>query len=142
MVKPQASILTCVALATLTLGVFWLEQSSGPESAVRKYLTSLSKNDVAGLQVLITTPVDSRASLLLIQAFQPIASNPFRVTAKQREGNVALVKTDHEASVLAASGQQPVVVSFFWVLSRDRGVWRIDPVGTLRYRERSVGGRI
>ncbi|MBL8059160.1 MAG: hypothetical protein JNK63_00420 [Chthonomonas sp.] len=142
MEKPGASILTCVVLSALTLGVFGLEQSSGPESAVRKYLSSLSRNDVPGVQALITVPVDSNASLFLIQALQPIASNPYRVTAKQREGNIALVKTDHEASVLTANGQQPVVVSFFWVLSRERGVWRIDPIGTLRYRQRSDSGRL
>lgn len=140
--KPQANVLTCFVLSALTLGVFWLEQSAGPESAVRRYLSSLAKDDVRGVQALITTPINSGASLWMVRSLQPIVGNPYRVVAKQREGNVALVKTDHEATILTANGSQPVVISFFWVLNRDRGVWRIDPEGTLRYRERSVTGQL
>ncbi len=140
--RPQANILTCFILSALTLGVFWLEQSAGPESTVRRYLASLARSDSNTMQRLITTPVNSSANLWLVQAFQPIAENKYKVTAKQRDGNIALVKTDHEASILTANGQQPIVVSFFWVLNRSGGVWRIDPEGTLRYREQSVRGRL
>lgn len=137
--KPQANIFTCSALAALTLGVFWLEQSSGPESAVRRYLQALSHKDPNTMQGLITAPIDSQANIWLVQASEQIARSPYRVTAKRRDGNIALVKTDHEAQVLTPSGEQRMVVSFFWVLSRDHGVWRIDPVGTYRYRMQNMG---
>lgn len=132
------SLGVAAGLSTLTLGVFAAAQSAGPESAVRRYFRAIQLRDPAGAQAVLTTPLQAPITVWLTQQSAPLATARFTVRAKERSGDIALVITEHNLPMDTPQGQQMVAFTRFWVLARDRGQWRIDPVRTYRYVEQSM----
>lgn len=141
MTLKQANIATCTVLAGLTLAVFAAAQSAGPESTVRRYLAALGSNDAARMQTLITTPIESPYNIWLVNASRAVVGAPMRAKGKERSGNLVLVATDHDRTMMTVRGPEKMVSTIFWVLVRTNGQWRIDPVRTYQFREQSTSFR-
>ncbi len=128
-----ASIGVSVGLAALTLSVFSAAQSAGPESAVRRFLKAIQTGDGDGAQSVITSSLSTRESQWLVFTTRNLASAPMRVKGKERSGNITLVVTDHDVVINTPGGAIPQVVTRYWILRRDSGQWRVDPLRTYQY---------
>jgi len=127
------SIGVSVGLAALTLSVFSAAQSAGPESAVRRFLKAVQTADPDAAQQVITSPLATRESQWLAFTTRNVASAPMRVKGKERFGDTTLVVTDHDVVINTPSGAIPQVVTRYWILRRNDGQWRVDPLRTFQY---------
>ncbi len=128
-VMPGA-IPTAIVLSATTLFVFRSAQSLGPESAVRRFVTSVKYGDVVGARQYVVQGLDSPAgSYLLAQARASATGGEMTITERRRQGSIVVVVTSNTSR------------SRFdvWVVSRVPQGWAVNAELTASLLQRLQG---
>lgn len=115
-----SGIVASLALVTLTLGVFSMNQSSGPEGALHSFFRSARKLDLQGV-VSATGGVDGlpvRALANEVSAMLRIRGAYYEVAEIMRDGNECMARV----YFYTPRG----IESTFWFLYRSGNRWYVD----------------
>lgn len=121
-------------LATITLGVFYVLQDYGPESAIRRYHQAILKQDRLDLQRVSVQEIDSENSRLLAR----------EVGGFLAIGNYQLVRMERTPGEVRAGvvyrprGTQDVF-PMIWIVEKKGGVWKVNVDKTLTILRDSLG---
>ncbi len=128
------SILSAGVLAALTLTVFGFAQSSGPESAVRRFHQAVREQRWRDVQALLTTPIMEPTASQLVQYVSLNLRNSSsvelrRIQIRNRVGEVYAVYR----------GPNGGFASLPFVVVRSADGWRVDPEMTRERFSQLVG---
>lgn len=126
--KSHISYLTAGALVILTLAVFRSAQTLGPESAVKRFIDGVSKNDIGWAQGVVAQSLESPSGSVLI-GMARFADGPIVIADRQNVGSHLIIVT-HPAD-------KPTTYDS-WYLVRSNGRWLIDAYLTAAYRTQSM----
>ncbi|MGV3614879.1 MAG: hypothetical protein ACO1SV_06050 [Fimbriimonas sp.] len=131
-----ARIGAAALLATVTLGVFYVLQDYGPESAIRRFHRAVQARDSGELARVTEQPIDSPEVQELIRWVDQTSRfgaryQLLRVERQRREVYAALDYT-------APNGENYATV---WVVEKKGETWKVDAVRTVTIlRDGFLGG--
>ena len=131
MTAPRAaggSFTAAVALAAVTVFVFYTLRDYGPASAVRRFHNDIRSDNFVDLSRVCSEPIASSDVARLKEELQrwDDASASARIAGTERSANEVEVLVFYQLP----SGTMPLV----WVVDKDpsTGIWKVDPGKTLR----------
>jgi HAMP domain-containing protein len=136
--RRYARIGAALALAFVTLSVFYVLQDYGPESAIRRFHRAVQKGDLGDLQRVTEQPIDSKSVGDLYRWVQEMNRYGARYQLlrverqpRSREVYAALV-------YVLPNGETYATV---WVVEKQREAWRVDAARTMTIIEDGFLGR-
>lgn len=121
-------------LSLLTLGVFYVLQDYGPESAIRRFHDAVLKRDPVELQRVTDEDVRSQSVQQLIT----------QVGAFMRSGSYQLLRMERSATqvqaavVYRARGSRDVF-PMIWVVEKRGGLWKVNADKTMTILRDNLG---
>jgi hypothetical protein len=134
----ESSLLPAVVLAAFTLGVFYVLQNYGPESAVRRFHSAVAADDANALAAVTAQDVRSpevRALILQVQ----------RIPAEFRHVQFSSGWRGHRQVVIVAEygSARGYKVYLPWLVRKiNTRNWRVDALGTIGLMRRQVQGQL
>jgi hypothetical protein len=129
---PISSILSSVALAVVTLSVFWVERDTGPSGVVKMFNLLVQSEQLDRLDTVSLALGDYEAAsrlnysvLLAQEVFKQ--HGEFTIVDTQVNGRNALVSGAYQV------GQRRLVT--YWILTRSPDGWKINFYDTSRYMD-------
>lgn len=131
-----ASILAAVLLSSLTLGVFYVLQYYGPESALRKFHRAAVNRDVDELLSVIAD--DSYREN--VQFLGSMVENYARIGARYQVYKVDRGNRRVVAEVGYVLPNRQLTPPILWIVEKKRGGWKVDVNETVDIMQRKMFG--
>lgn len=133
-VAATGSLAAALAMAVLVGVVFFLLQDYGPESALRKFHQAIVSHDLAGLRRVVMAEANEDDLNRLAAMVEGLARSGARYRLRQvsREDRRVVAMVEY---VLPNRLMQP---TFFWVIQKSGGRWRVDVESTMDLRRQML----
>ena len=120
-------------LALLTLGVFYVLQDYGPESAIRKFHVAAAAGDAGALQSVTQQPVRTQEVQILAAKVRRLLGEGYRYQVLRMDRSPTQVR----AAVVYTVGN--IELPEIWVVEKDGRSWKIDAFTTEGIQRDSLG---
>jgi hypothetical protein len=129
-------IFASVLLALLTISVFYVLQDYGPESAIRKYNEAVLNGDVFAIDQISAQSSDTDDGQWLKAQVQFFLSKGGRLRLDRlvRQPTADIAQVEYVF-------REPPAIGFFFVVTKDNHVWRVNPQATHAVIDQVTGRR-
>lgn len=129
-----SSLVPAIALAVLTLAVFWVLQDYGPESAIRRFHDAVLSRDALALAQVTEDDLNDLPTQRLIQNVLLLGEKgaTYRILGMQRETRRVAAEVQYNLPD-GKSGRT------IWIVVKRNRVWKVEASETGQYFRKTLG---
>lgn len=132
--QSATNLVAASVLAVLTLSVFYLLREFGPESAVRKFHRAVLSRNYAQLNEVIHSETDPVELDYLASRVWNFAATDGRFQIRSLQRSTDQVTAEVEYSF----PNRALVVTTFWVITRESSAWKVNVNATAQMWKRGM----